>query len=208
MGSFTDEQRRKGAETRRARLQAAKDPKSRERLLDEAIVAARDKGLSIAEVALECHTNESRVKRVVFDGVRKAERIQRFNESLVSISSQGIKVVREWLDKGDKDVAMWLLQQTGVVGKEQTNITINAQNAQINTLSNDTLDAARAVAELMRAAPVRRQLQRSSDDIVVNPQEETTNEQPRNDLGIERESDEQQRNRDGIGGSNSTDSNE
>ena len=176
MGTFTDEQRRKSVETRRARRAAAKDPKTREQILDEQIVEARDRGLSIEEVAAACHTNIPRVKRVIFDGVRKAERIQRFHESLVAVSGQGIKVVKEWLDKGDKDVAMWLLKETGVVGKEQTTININAQNAQINTLSNDTLEAARAVAALMNAPPVRRQLQRAAEDIeaeIVTPEEES-----------------------------------
>jgi hypothetical protein len=165
MGHFTDEQRAKSIQTRRDKLKV-KGAKNRQQLLDEQITNARDRGLSIEEVAKECRTNVGRVKKILFDGVRKAERIQRFNESLVARSAKGIAVVDQWLDKGDKDVAMWLLKETGVVGKEQTNITINAHNAQINTLSNDTLEAARAVAELMRAPAVRKQLQPATDEIV------------------------------------------
>lgn len=191
MGHFTDEQRRKSVETRRLRRLSAKDNKTRDQILDDQIIEARDNGLSIEQIAKTCHTNTARVKRVVFDGVRKAERISRHHESLLTLSKQGIERVREYVDKGDKDVIMWLLKEVGVVGKEQTSITINAQNAQVNTLSNDALDAARAVANLMNAPPVRRQLQPVTDSIeaeIVTPEEEP-NEQPRVNVGQQDDND-------------------
>jgi hypothetical protein len=182
MGSFTDEQRAKGRATMRSRAKM----KNREEKMQQDIFEARERGLSIPEVAKECHTNEKNVRKVLFNGVHKAERVARFNEAMVSMSPAGIKVVREWLDKGDKDVAMWLLKETGVVGKEQVNITVNAQNAQVN-LSNDTLEAARAVAEQMRMANGPKQLQQAADDImgeIVSTNEEVEDEQSRDNVGI------------------------
>jgi hypothetical protein len=173
---FTDEHRAKAEITNRSRRKM----KNRAEILKQSILDARDKGLSFEEVAKECHTSINKVRSILLDGVNKAMRVQRFNESLIARSAKGIAVVDQWLDKGDKDVAMWLLKETGIVGKEQTNITINAQNAQINTLSNDTLEAARAVAELMRAPAVRRQLQQSNDIVV---EEEESDEQSGDDVG-------------------------
>lgn len=180
MGSFTDEQRAKGRATMRSRAKM----KNREEKMQQDIFEARERGLSIPEVAKECHTNEKNVRKTLFNGVHKAERVARFNEAMVSMSPAGIKVVREWLDKGDKDVAMWLLKETGVVGKEQVNITVNAQNAQVN-LSNDTLEAARAVVEQMRMANGPKQLQQAADDIMgeIVSTEEVEDEQSRDDVG-------------------------
>lgn len=181
---FNDEQRAKG----RATIAARRKMKNREETMKQAIFEARESGMTIEQVAAAVHTKVDKVKKVLFNGVHKAERIQRFNEALVSRSPKGIAVVDAWLDKGDKDVAMWLLEKNGVVGKEQVNLTINAQNAQVN-LSNDTLEAARAVADAMRAAATPKQLQQAADDIIgeIVQQEETSDEQPGVNVGIDKQ---------------------
>lgn len=150
------------------RLQRKKDR------LKERIVAARESGMEIDEVAKHCHCNVATVKKVLFDGVRRAERVQRFNEALVSRGPKGIKVIDEWLAKGSKEVAMWLLENIGAVSKEQIRqLTINATNAQVN-LSNDTLEAAKAVAAMMRGVGPARAL--PAANVVVIKSEEKPNE--------------------------------
>lgn len=120
----------------------------------EKIFALREQGMGVAEISSTLHIKEREISKILFNGVYKAERIAKMNEMLLSMAPRARAVIAERLEKGDESVAMWLLEKVGIVGKEQVNLTINATNAQVN-LSNDTLEAARAVAAAMRAAPVR-----------------------------------------------------
>lgn len=157
--------------------------KKRKRLLEkfkEDVFEAREAGMSIPQIATHLHATEGNVKKVLYNGVYKAERIQKMNEMLLSKAKKAESAIDYWLSKNDKAVAMWWYEKTGVVSKEQTSITINAQNAVI-PLDQNMLDAARLVVAQMRAAPKPRLLD-------VRPEEkptEVTNESRSNSTGGE-----------------------
>jgi hypothetical protein len=159
--SFTDEQRAKGQATMRAkgfRNMGARGTHGKKRLewlakRKKKIIELRDAGHTLEEirVAVGCK-NQRQVREVLFNGVVKAERRDEYNERLLSFSHLAIDVIKQRIADGDEDVAMWLLEKTGTVGKEAINLTINAHNAVI-PLNQDMIDAARMVATQMMSAP-------------------------------------------------------
>ena len=168
----------KSLETRRGARKAVRAERRQRQ-----VVELRDQGISIAEIAKQLNMKVGDVNKILFNGVIKAERIQRFNEALISRNAAGLRVIDAFLEKNDKDVAMWLLEKTGAVGKEQVNLTINANNAQVN-VGNDVVDAARQVAELMRrAVPVLPVANVVEGEIVVNG-EENSNEHGQVAMGV------------------------
>jgi hypothetical protein len=94
-------------------------------------------------------------------------------ERMVSLNNMSIDLLREKIEKDkDEKVAMWLLEKTGVASKEAVAaLVINAHNAQIN-LSNDTLEAAKAVTRMMKAAAI------SPDKKVLPPSPSSEEESP------------------------------
>src|SRR5260221_14664478 len=120
--------------------------------LRDDVISARESGLDVRQIADKLSVSMTTVNKILFHSGNMATRRERFNEALVAMNPRGIRVISDWLDKGSLEAAKWLLENTGVVGKEQIKMTINAQNAQVNVMSNDTLEAARAVALAMKAA--------------------------------------------------------
>jgi hypothetical protein len=169
----------------------------------ERIIELRDEGKSISEIAHELKIRTRDVKAVIYDGVIRATRIQNFNEALVSRNQKGIAIIDYWLDKNDKMVAMWLLEKTGTVGKEQVNLTINAGTTNI-TLNNDTIEAARMVAEAMRAArpalPPAPPAEEVIEAEVIEQTEENSDEHTGVNVGIASDSNENEGRNDTVGG--------
>jgi hypothetical protein len=118
----------------------------------EKIIELRDQGMNLDDITRALKVRMAVVKDVLFSGAINAERKQRYNERLLSRAQVAMDVIEMRLAAGDEDVAMWLLEKTGVVGKEQVNIQINAQNAVI-PINQEMIDAARLVAAQVTQGP-------------------------------------------------------
>jgi hypothetical protein len=130
--------------------------KKRERKLAKLtarVFELREQGKRMEDIAKEIGTKIAFVKHVLFSKEIRKDRLDKHMERMVSLNNMSIDLLREKIEKDkDEKVAMWLLEKTGVASKEAVAaLVINAHNAQIN-LSNDTLEAAKAVTRMMKAA--------------------------------------------------------
>lgn len=115
------------------------------------ILKMRDEGADVWHIAKEMRISVNRVRHLLLSTSTMELRKRRVFEQMLTLNHRAAELVGQDLDKGSMVTARWLLEMTGAVGKEATNITINATNAQVN-LNSDEIEAARAVAAAMRAA--------------------------------------------------------
>lgn len=151
--------------------------KKMERLakMKEQVLELRSAGKTVPEIAKELRVHTSKVNQILFNGVIRAERIQKFNEKLLSRSNAMFDVLDEAIRQKDKTVMMWWFEKTGIVSKEQVNLTINATNAVI-PINEDMITAARMVVDQMRAAPPSRMLEVAPVSVVEEKEEPKTEE--------------------------------
>jgi hypothetical protein len=117
----------------------------------EDIIRLREEGKSLDEICAELHTSPKIVKEVLFSKEIRADRLMRYNERLLARVPRSLQVIDDKLNAGNEKVAMWLLEATGTVSKEQVSLTINATNAVI-PINQDMITAARMVADQMRVS--------------------------------------------------------
>jgi len=118
----------------------------------------REHGSTLREIREALHTSESVIDRILHDTNNVRRRLAQYNEQLRSATPIALRVVRETLEStapqlaGERArMAQWVLESTKTVGKESpVNIFIKEGDTNI-TMSNDTLEAAKAVAAAMRA---------------------------------------------------------
>ena len=119
----------------------------------------REQGLSKKNIAKEVHVTEPTLDKILHDPDNVRRRLTLYNEQLRAATPKALKVVHEVLDSTAPQMlsersrmAQWVLESTKTVGKESpVNVFIRGGDTNIN-VSNDTLEAARAVAAQMRAA--------------------------------------------------------
>jgi len=94
----------------------------------EQVIRLREEGKTLEEIRIAIGKKDTRlVKEILFSGAIRAERLQRLNESLLSLGPKAHRVIEKKLEEDDEDVAMWLMEKIGVVSKEQVSVIINAQ---------------------------------------------------------------------------------
>lgn len=122
------------------------------------IFEMREEGVPIRNIREILHTSDAVIERILHNPENVRMRLARYNEALRATTPIALRVVRETLEStapqlaGERArMAQWVLESTKTVGKESpVNIFIKEGDTNI-TMSNDTLEAAKAVAAAMRA---------------------------------------------------------
>jgi len=122
--------------------------------LREQVIELREQGKSFDQICAELGTTIRTVRHVLYALEVERERQRRVHERTLFLAPKAVRAIERQLDDGDGALGLRLLEGLGVVGREAIHVQVNAQNAQVN-LTNDTLEAARLVAEAMRAAQSR-----------------------------------------------------
>lgn len=152
----------------------------------------REQGMTKKQICKEVHVTEPTLEKILHDPDHVRRRLASYQEQLRSRLPKTMKAVDQILDSDlpsmlpkKADIALELLRMTQVVGKESpVNVFIRGGDTHIN-VSNDTLEAARAVAAQMRAA-VAPQLP-AADVIDVDPIEER--EENSNEVAMDQKED-------------------
>lgn len=174
------------------------------------VFAMREQGMGKVAIAKELHIAALTVDRILHDPDNVRRRLSSYNEQLRAATPVALKVVYEVLTStapqalGQRaEMARWVLEMGKTVGKESpVNVFIKGGDTHIN-LSNDTLEAARAVAEMMRGAGAKALPENVIEAVVIEQKEENSNEYTGVNVGVAPRSNEDER-RDGtIGGGNS-----
>lgn len=118
----------------------------------------REQGWPVKDIAFKLKVGLAVVHACLNDQQHVKQRIEAYNEQLRAYSPKALDIVRELLystdprdKKQQREVAVWLLEATKVVGKESpVNIFVNAPGAQSVVLNHAEINAAKAVADLMR----------------------------------------------------------
>lgn len=121
----------------------------------------REQGKTKVEIAKELHMTGQSIEALLHDPDNVRRRLASYNEQLRAATPVAIRVVYEVLNTTAPNMlserarmAQWVLENTKTVGKESpVNVFIKGGDTHI-TLTNDTLEAAKAVAAAMRAAPM------------------------------------------------------
>ena len=119
--------------------------------LREQVLELREQGKSFDQICAELHTTIRTVRHVLHAPEAERERLRRAHERTLSLAPKAARAIEQQLESGNGALGLRLLEDLGVVGREAIHVQVNAQNAQVN-LTNDTLEAARLVAEAMRGA--------------------------------------------------------
>ena len=150
----------------------------------------REQGMSKRQIRDALHTGDGSIERILGDPNNIRRRLTNYNERLRAACPRAIDVVYETLNStmpqmaGERaSMAKWVLESTKTVGKESPiNIFLKGGDTNI-VMSNDTLEAAKAVAAAMRAVAAVKALPPATamamDAIDVTPieeREENTNE--------------------------------
>ena len=175
--------------------------------LANSVFMRRERGMSVDEIAKEVHTVPDTVRRILHDTKLVKRRLDMYNEQLRSATPLALKVVFEVLQSTDPKqmgerakMATWVLEATKTVGKDSpVNVFIKGGDTVVN-VSNDTLEAAKAVSQAMMAAAKVRALPQSSpkppqqgggavgfidaEAVDIPTEENSPNEQPRDNVGI------------------------
>jgi hypothetical protein len=122
--------------------------------LREQVLELREQGKSFDQICTELHTTIRTVRHALHTPEAERERVRRAHERALFLAPKALGAIERQLEEGNGALGVRLLEDLGVVGREAIHVQVNAQNAQVN-LSNDTLEAARAVAAAMRAAQHR-----------------------------------------------------
>lgn len=154
------------------------------------VFAMREQGMSKEEIGKKVHLRLGGIEAILHDPDYVRRRLTQYNEQLRAASPIAIKVVYEVLNStapqtlGERAaMAKWVLESTKTVGKESpVNVFIRGGDTNIN-LSNDTLEAAKAVAAAMRGSMEQRALPENVID-VVEITEENSNEHGTDTVGI------------------------
>jgi len=123
--------------------------------LREQVLELREQGKTFDEICAELHTTTRTVRHVLHTPEAERERVRRAHERALFLVPKAARAIERRLDEGDGALGLHLLEGLGVIGRQAIQVQVNAQNAQVN-LSNDTLEAAKAVAAAMRAAAQNR----------------------------------------------------
>jgi transcriptional regulator len=152
----------------------------------------REHGSTLREIREALHTSESAVERILHDSNNVRRRLAQYNEQLRSVAPIALRVVRETLEStapqlaGERArMAQWVLESTKTVGKESpVNIFIKEGDTNI-TMSNDTLEAAKAVAAAMRATVEVKALPENVIDVEpIEEQKESNDEHTGVNVGV------------------------
>ena len=119
--------------------------------LREQVLELREQGKSFDQICAELHTTIRTVRHVLYAPEAERERQRRVHERALFLAPKAVRAIEQQLESGNGALGLRLLEDLGVVGREAIHVQVNAQNAQVN-LTNDTLEAARLVAEAMKAA--------------------------------------------------------
>lgn len=114
----------------------------------------REQGKTFDEICAALHTTTRTVRHVLHAPEAERERQRRAHERALFLTPKALGAIERQLDEGNGGLGLRLLEDLGVVGREAIHVQVNAQNALVN-LSNETLEAARAVAAAMRTAQNR-----------------------------------------------------
>jgi len=147
----------------------------------------REQGKTKKDIAKELHMTPNSVEALLHDPDNVRRRLASYNEQPRAATPVAIKVVYEVLNTTAPNMlserarmAQWVLENTKTVGKESpVNVFIKGGDTHIN-LTNDTLEAARAVAAAMKAAP----LSLPATDVITVIPEENSNEHTRVNVGV------------------------
>ncbi len=119
--------------------------------LREQIIELREQGKTFDQICADLKTTTRTVRHVLHATEAERERQRRAHERALFLTPKALGAIEQQLDEGNGTLGLRLLEDLGVVGREAIHVQVNAQNAQVN-LSNDTLEAAKAVAAAMRSA--------------------------------------------------------
>jgi NOL1/NOP2/fmu family ribosome biogenesis protein len=122
--------------------------------LREQVLELRERGKTFDEICSELKTTIRTVRHALHAPEAERERLRRAHERALFLGPKAARAIERRLDEGDGTLGLRLLEDLGAVGREAIRVQVNAQNVQVN-LSNDTLEAAKAVAAAMRAAQDR-----------------------------------------------------
>lgn len=111
----------------------------------------REQGKTFDEICVALKTTIRTVRQVLHAPEVERERVRRAHERALFLVPKAARAIERQLEQGDGTLGLRLLEDLGAVGREAIRVQVNAQNAQIN-LSNETLEAAKAVAAVMRAS--------------------------------------------------------
>jgi hypothetical protein len=117
--------------------------------LREQVLELREQGRTFDEICLALHTTTRTVRHILHAPDAERERQRRAHERALFLTPKALGAIERQLDEGNGALGLRLLEDLGVVGREAIHVQVNARNAQVN-LNNETLEAARAVARLMR----------------------------------------------------------
>lgn len=150
----------------------------------------REKGMTMGDIARVLKVRMNTLQKALRSPEADNEWIARLRMRAQFLAPKALDAITKRLDMGDGTLALKLLEDLGIVGKQSVNIHVNAPGAQIN-MSNDTLEAARAVAAAMRALPVASALSQAEDDgdvidaEVIENEEENSDEHTGVNVGVE-----------------------
>ena len=120
----------------------------RDQLRDQ-ILELREQGKTFGQICVELKTTIRTVRHALYTPEAERERQRRAHEKALSIVPKALGAIERELDEGNGTLGLRLLEDLGIVGREAIHVQVNAQNAQVN-VNNDTVEAARQVARLMR----------------------------------------------------------
>ncbi len=120
--------------------------------LREQILELREQGKSFDQICAELGTTIRTVRHVLYAPEAERERQRRAHERALFLVPKAVRAIEQHLDNGDGVLGLRLLEGLGVVGREAIHVRVNAQNAQVNVINNEMIEAARAVAAQMKAA--------------------------------------------------------
>ena len=116
----------------------------------------REQGMTKKLIAKTLHISDINVDRILHDQENIRRRLAQYNEQLRAASPIAIKVIYEVLNSESPNqlgeraaMARWVLESSKIVGKESP-VNIFVGGGASVQVSNDTVEAARQVAALMR----------------------------------------------------------
>lgn len=116
----------------------------------------REQGMTKGMIAKTLHISDINVDRILHDQENIRRRLAQYNEQLRAASPIAIKVIYEVLNSESPNqlgeraaMARWVLESSKIVGKESP-VNIFVGGGASVQVSNDTVEAARQVAALMR----------------------------------------------------------